>query len=87
MARASDSWRGGSGCGVSVFWIAYSWTHRYAADTRVPTVLGGASWSVTDWPWVVSIFTADQFICNGTLIAPELFCRPPIVLIKETDRL
>ena len=77
--KAAGWWRvrviAGAGAVAVVFlvcWIAYSWTHRYAADTRVPTVLGGASWSVTDWPWVVSIFTADQFICNGTLIAPRI---------------
>jgi hypothetical protein len=37
-----------------------------------PTVLGGASSSIADWPWLVSVYTAGQFICNGTLIAPRM---------------
>jgi hypothetical protein len=63
-----------------VGWIGYSWmsARRPAADTRpfadtiAPTVLGGVSSSIADWPWLVSVFTAGHFICNGTLIAPRM---------------
>jgi secreted trypsin-like serine protease len=27
---------------------------------------------MADWPWLVSVFAAGQFICNGTLIAPRM---------------
>jgi trypsin len=37
-----------------------------------PTVLGGASSSIVDWPWLVSVNMAGRFICNGTLIAPTM---------------
>jgi hypothetical protein len=37
-----------------------------------PTVLGGASSSIADWPWLVSIYTEGHFNCNGTLIAPRM---------------
>jgi hypothetical protein len=37
-----------------------------------PTVLGGASSPIADWPWLVSIYRADRFICNGTLIAQRM---------------
>jgi hypothetical protein len=63
-----------------VGWIAYSWMsvsrsaegNRPVAETAVPTVLGGVSASMADWPWLVSVFTAGRFICNGTLIAPRM---------------
>jgi trypsin len=37
-----------------------------------PTVLGGASSSVADWPWLVSLYEEGDFVCNGTLIAPRM---------------
>jgi hypothetical protein len=58
-----------------VGWIGYSWMSapRPTAGNQVaPTVLGGVSSSIADWPWLVSVFTAGQFICNGTLIAPRM---------------
>jgi trypsin len=36
-----------------------------------PTVLGGVSSSLTDWPWLVSLFEESQFVCNGTVIAAK----------------
>lgn len=77
--RAVGWWRvraGAAGVAAVVVlasWIAYPWAHRYFfTDPKVPTVLGGASWSVADWPWLVSIFVADGFVCNGTVIAPRM---------------
>ena len=67
-----------------VGWIGYSWMSAArgpVADTiatvaakpqMTPTVLGGVRSSVADWPWLVSVFTAGQFNCNGTLIAPGM---------------
>ena len=37
-----------------------------------PTLLGGARSSMTDWPWLLSVYKAGQFFCNGTLIAPRM---------------
>jgi Trypsin len=36
-----------------------------------PTVLGGVNSSIANWPWLVSVYAAGRFICNGTLIAPR----------------
>jgi secreted trypsin-like serine protease len=40
-------------------------------SSTTPTVLGGVSSSVTDWPWLVSLYEEGQFVCNGTVIAPK----------------
>jgi hypothetical protein len=39
-----------------------------------PTVVGGVSSSVKEWPWLVSIYLKenDAFYCNGALIAPKI---------------
>jgi trypsin len=44
---------------------------RLPSSTQ-PTVLGGASSSIADWPWLVSVLAAGRFVCNGTLIAPTM---------------
>jgi len=41
-------------------------------SSATPTVLGGAGSSVAEWPWLVSIYTAGGFFCNGTLIASRM---------------
>lgn len=66
---------GGAAAAAVVFlvgWIAYPWAQRYFAGPIVPTVLGGASGSVADWPWLVSIFVGDRFNCNGVVVAPRV---------------
>jgi hypothetical protein len=41
------------------------------ANTRVPTIEGGERSSISDWPWLVSVFPRHQFTCNGSLIAAK----------------
>jgi Trypsin len=36
-----------------------------------PTLLGGVSSRVEDWPWLVSLYVEGHFFCNGTIIAPR----------------
>jgi hypothetical protein len=45
---------------------------REFPSSTTPTVLGGVSSSMADWPWLVSVFRAGRFFCNGTLIAPRM---------------
>lgn len=40
--------------------------------SSTPTLLGGVPSSLTEWPWLVSVFSVGRFICNGTLIAPRM---------------
>lgn len=56
-------------------WIGYNWmstprpTTENRADANAPVVLGGIRSSTADWPWLVSVFMAGRFICNGTLVS------------------
>jgi hypothetical protein len=65
----------GGGLFINHYWSNLIW-HPGGQSTlppiSPPTVLGGTSSSIADWPWLVSVYTAGQFICNGTLIAPRM---------------
>jgi hypothetical protein len=41
------------------------------ANRRAPTIEGGERSSISDWPWLVSVFLSGDFRCNGTLIAAK----------------
>ena len=47
-----------------------------------PTVLGGTSSPISDWPWLVSIYDAGHFVCNGTLIAPRMVLSTAICVAR-----
>jgi hypothetical protein len=75
--KAAGWWRvptiaaaGAGAAAILVGWITYTWTHG-PTDTRVPTVLGGASWSVTDWPWLVSIFRRRSVLLQWYAYRPK----------------
>jgi Trypsin/TIR domain len=40
-------------------------------NRRAPTIEGGERSSISDWPWLVSVFLRGHFVCNGSLIAAK----------------
>jgi hypothetical protein len=41
------------------------------ANRKAPTIEGGERSSISDWPWLVSVFLYGDFRCNGSLIAAK----------------
>jgi len=55
-------------------------------SSTTPTVLGGASSSVADWPWLVSLYEEGRFVCNGTLIAPKMVLSTAHCVVRRQPR-
>jgi trypsin len=47
-----------------------------------PTILGGTSSPISDWPWLVSIYETGRFVCNGTLIGPRMVLSTAICVAR-----
>ena len=57
---------------VKTYLTKYPHSAPQVGGVAPPTVLGGAESRMIEWPWLVSVHSAGQFICNGTVIAPTM---------------
>jgi Trypsin len=68
---------------INAYLKKYPHSAPQVGSSTTPTVLGGANSVTADWPWLVAVYSAGQFDCNGVLIAPQMVLTTALCVTGE----